>query len=119
MYKKSDFQIGDRLFSIESYRGKKYKIKEHKITKIGNKYLEIKESLRHKILIKTLVHTQYTGMPWELYKTEQECKDVMEKEELYEKVYRFYSSLSRGQLSLENLRKINKIIDEIKEGEKS
>ena len=115
MYKKSDFNIGGSLFSIETDRHyKSRRINKHEITKIGNKYIEINKNSRQKILIKTLESKDYRGMFQSFYKTEQECEDLIEKEQLMDKVYWFCSTIRIQGLSLEQLRKINKIIDEIK-----
>ena len=114
MYKKSDFQIGDKLYEpCKSRHHYSYVIKEHTIKKIGNKYIETDCCM--KIILKDLEIRDYTGRIGYAYKNEQEAKDFIEKENLDSKLFRFFDNhLKRCKLSLKQLREISKIIDEIK-----
>ena len=113
MYKKSDFQVGDKLY--QPYRSRyqrDYSIIEHTIQKIGNKYL--KTNCRDRIILEDLEIRDCTGRIGYAYPSEQEAKDFIEKEKLMDKVYWFCNTIRKQGVSLEDLRKINKIIDEIK-----
>ena len=114
MYKKTDFRIGEILFSIKRIRFRDTEIKEHKIAKIGKQYLKVYDS-DFKIRISDLHFEEFDGT-WELYKTKKECEDIIEKELLIDKMYYWFVSTTKNQsLSLEQLKRIDQIIGEKKE----
>ena len=116
MNKKSDFRIGDSLFSIKTNQfHDDYKIIEHKISKIGRKYM-IVHSDDFEMRIIDLNFMKFKDTSWEIYKTKEECKSIIEKELLIDKMYYWFCSTTKKQsLSLEQLKRIDKIIEESRE----
>lgn len=109
--------IGQVLFCIPNSRGWGLCRSEYTVSKIGKKYFYVEENDRLKFDKETLQHNDnvYSQNDIQLFRTEQEIKDIKERDMLYRTI-REYFSYDRGK-SLSMLREVMLIINKTKPNE--
>lgn len=120
-----EFEIGQKVFIRRVQyvvRGinQNERIEEWEISRIGRKYIYAKkenssiEVAFYESKGKWLEKTDY-GISYVLYKSKQEIQDEMEREILIRNISSFFQNyFLKEELSLEQLRKIKEIIDEVR-----
>lgn len=86
--------------------------KETVITKIGRKYFEVDAARDVRFDIETLRDTRDANYKYLLYLTLQEILDEREQAQLQDKIGKAFSWMSIKRHSLDQLRRINQIIEE-------
>lgn len=81
---------------------------EAEVTKVGRKYFYIG---RDKYYLDTMEVVSEYAPDYEVYFTEQDILDKREKERLYSKIGSTFGSFAKKDLTLEQLRKIQEIIE--------
>lgn len=111
-------QIGDKVYlkavnNLARGRNETF-IKEDIITKIGRKYYEVGENRLEPLKFSISDNCQVTkfAADWELYFSKQEILDEEEFKELCWKIESKFNRYGTVKLTLEQLRRINKIIEE-------
>jgi len=113
-------QVGDKVFLKavnNNARGRKeVLIKEYEIVKIGRKFFEVNNNPNYKPL-KFLIENKKQEMggyvpDWELYFSEQEILDEIEFNRLFGKIESRFNVYGKVNLTLDQLRRIIKIIEE-------
>jgi hypothetical protein len=113
--KTNKLKVGQKVyFKGYIYGGRKESIEETEITKVGNKYFELKNHWRDRFFVETLMHDGrgYSSIG-KVYLTMQEIKDEDEAYKLNEKFRMFFGGGSNG-MSLDKLREVDKIIEDDK-----
>lgn len=87
-------------------------IKETRISKVGRKYFELEESYYGRFFIKTMNQDcgQYIS-GYTCYLSLQEIEDEKEALKLYTEIKKVFSGFSNTDLSLSQLKEINRIIN--------
>lgn len=105
-------KVGQKVYFKEHIYGSgKPKIEEAEISKVGNKYFELKNHFSDRFFIDTLKHDgRGYSSRGKVYLTMKEIQDEDERYKLNEKFRKFFSGGPVG-LSLLDLREIDKIIE--------
>jgi hypothetical protein len=106
-------EIGQTLYREIHYRNDAPYIKQVKITSIGRKYFYVDSDERHPIEINSMTYTSknYSQHNFTLRLTENEILECWEKNKLCEKLRKLFAYFSKPDLTLDQLRQIDKIID--------
>ena len=104
--------VGQKLFITPSYLDTRNnnEPKEVTIKKVGKKYFQIEEYSRNKYSIETLTEVNNTNYKGQCYFTLQEILDFKEYSNLLGKLKKIFSYHSQIDISLNQLRDINKVL---------
>ena len=112
---KADITVGMTFYRIApDRRGEDTnEMRELTVVKVGNKFMEMSNG--DKVTIETLLHEDhvYTQNQYRVYLTRQEIELVCEENRLREKVRRFFQYGAPRSLTLDKLRKISSVLDEL------
>jgi hypothetical protein len=111
-------QVKDKVWlkPLNNQLRRSKEIKECVIKKIGRKYIEVENPDWDADIIKIEIETRREvtkySPDWELYFSKQELLDEIEKEKLENDIKAIFGCYRGTDLSLDQLRRIKKIIDE-------
>ncbi|MBP9477548.1 MAG: hypothetical protein KBF12_02915 [Sebaldella sp.] len=109
MYKKTDFKVGQKLYTTKQERHHlKPKLIEKEILSIGIKYLMLTNQT--KVLISDLSFLDY-NINNRFYTEKQKCLDIIELYTLRPKVLEKLSWSKINNLSIDKIRKIKEILE--------
>lgn len=115
-------EVGDKVFLKavgNNARGRKeVLIEEYEIMKIGRKYFEVSNDSRYKSLKFNLEDNRQENRgyiaDWDLYFSRQEILDEEEIEKLHWDIKTAFNGYGKSKFTLDQLRRINAIVDENK-----
>lgn len=106
----SNLKVGDRLYD--------YSLKEYTVAKIGRQYAHLEGREGYKVDMETMNVDLWNGMV-KMYADRQAVADEKEVGELKQKISSYFAWHSGNKPTLDQLRRINQIIEEkISENEK-
>lgn len=113
MEQREKLKVGQKLWLVASshYRNDKRNPVEVTVSKIGNKYFELEEYSHCKFEIKTLKKVTETNYVDVCYFSLQEILDLREVELLIGKIRNVFGGYIYPKLTLDQLRKIQDIIN--------
>jgi hypothetical protein len=112
---KEKVMVGNKVYLKpvnNAARGGNKKILEATIIKVGRKYFEIDRGLIRKYEIQTLNAVTEYAPDYEIYFSMQEILDEYESNKLYSDIGSKFGTFTKRDLSLDQLRRIHKIIFE-------
>jgi len=101
--KMTNLKVGDKLYD--------HSLKEYTVSKIGRQYAYLEGRNGYKVDMKTMQVRTHNGN-FRLYSDRQAVADEKEHGELLSKTRQFFSMWSGNRVTLDQLRRVNEIIDE-------